>query len=271
MSWEALHPAPIGKDPQEKKRRIRKARLSENALRIIAPDFFAIHPVEHLAPEEDVLLLDAAFMSTTAEAIMDVPAYGEWLERTDQSPAYAYAIKLLKLLQWQHPGKRWVLKSPHHMEFFGEIHRLLPHVHFVWTHRDLNTCIPSFLSMVAHGRAIFSDEVNLHRVAGHWTRKIGYMLRRGTDFRRRHQEALFTDIHYPELLAAPVDTIRRIYEKNALPLSPDLEKKLTLGERDLQLKQQGKYHGYAMEDFDLSPAIIHDLAKPYLELMEKIS
>jgi len=50
---------------------------------------------------------------------MHVPAYAAWLETTDQSAAYVYGAKLLKLLQWQRPGKRWVLKSPHHLEFLG--------------------------------------------------------------------------------------------------------------------------------------------------------
>ena len=76
-----------------------------------SPDFFAIHPVEAEAPEEDVLLLDVSFLSTTAEATMHVPSYAAWLEETDQSPAYAYMVKLLKLLQWQRPAKRWVLKT----------------------------------------------------------------------------------------------------------------------------------------------------------------
>ena len=82
----------------------------------MAPGFFAIHPVEHQAQEEDILLLDVSFMSTTPEATMQVPAYAAWLEQTDQSLAYAYGAKLLKLLQWQRSAKYWVLKSPHHLD-----------------------------------------------------------------------------------------------------------------------------------------------------------
>ena len=106
MSWEALNPAPIKGDAKDGKNRIKIARTSERALKIMSPGFFAIHPVEHLAPEEDVLLLDVSFMSQTAEAITHVPSYAKWLEETDQSLAYEYMVRLLKLLQWQRPGKR---------------------------------------------------------------------------------------------------------------------------------------------------------------------
>ena len=63
----------------------------------MAPGFFAIHPVEHAAPEEDILLLDAAFLSTTPEATLHVPSYAAWLEETDQSHAYEYWQQIIAI------------------------------------------------------------------------------------------------------------------------------------------------------------------------------
>ena len=54
-------------------RRVRKARTAEAALRYLAPELFAIHPVEADAPEEDIHLLDITFMSPAIDAIMRVP------------------------------------------------------------------------------------------------------------------------------------------------------------------------------------------------------
>ncbi len=51
----------------------------------MAPDFFAIHPVEADAPEEDVLLLDYSFLSTVPEATLRVPTYAHWLEQQDRT------------------------------------------------------------------------------------------------------------------------------------------------------------------------------------------
>ena len=90
-------------------------------------------------------MLDVSFMSTTPEAMMHVPSYAQWLENTDQSEAYAFAAKLLKFLQWINPAKRWVLKTPHHLEFPHLIEKHFGKVHFLWPHRELQESVPSFL------------------------------------------------------------------------------------------------------------------------------
>ena len=64
VSWEALNPLPLnGEKKGEPSKRIKLAKQAEKALAYMAPEFFAIHPVEHDAPEEDILLLDLCFMS----------------------------------------------------------------------------------------------------------------------------------------------------------------------------------------------------------------
>ena len=59
--------------------------LTKRAISYLAPDFMAIHPIDHEQPEEDVLLMDLTFMSQSAEATMDVPSYSRWLEGQDQT------------------------------------------------------------------------------------------------------------------------------------------------------------------------------------------
>ena len=165
-SWEAINPAPFIRQKGKEDKRLKKARMAEKALKLMAPGFFAIHPVEYLAPEEDILLLDITFLSTTPEATTHVPFYATWLEKTDQSYAYEYAAKLMKLLQWQRPAKRWILKSPHHLEFLDIADKTFGELHFLWTHRDPCVSIPSFLSMMSHSRALFSDDVSLDNAVG---------------------------------------------------------------------------------------------------------
>ena len=176
LSWEALNPAPIKGDDTSGKERIKAAKTSVKALKYMSPGFFAIHPIEYDAPEEDVLLLDVSFLSQTAEATMHVPSYASWLEETDQSVAYEYMVRLLKLLQWQRPAKRWVLKTPHHLEFLDLVHKHFDDVQYIWTHRNVYECVPSFLSMVSYSRRLFSNAVDPQQVAKHWVRKNGYML-----------------------------------------------------------------------------------------------
>ena len=68
-AWEGFHPLPLpGEGPDDIRGRQRRARMTERGIAYLAPAFFAVHPAEHDAPEEDVLLLDVCFMSQSAEA-----------------------------------------------------------------------------------------------------------------------------------------------------------------------------------------------------------
>lgn len=249
-SWEAINPAPLTLHLNGTDRRIKSAKLSEKALRMMAPGFFAIHPVEHSAPEEDILLLDVSFLSTTPEATAHVPSYASWLERTDQSLAYAYGGKLLRLLQWQQPGIRWVLKSPHHLEFMHLIDKYFNRPRFLWTHRDMNECIPSFLSLVCHSRSIFSDRVTTQQVRDHWVRKTSYMLKKGMAYRNRKENPqAITDIMYEDLVNRPIEILEEIYSPyGGIPGA--LRERFRLADVD---NPYGKYgiHEYNLKDFGL--------------------
>ncbi|MFO7669182.1 MAG: sulfotransferase [Bacteroidales bacterium] len=268
-SWEALNPAPFKVNGTLEDKRIRIARISEKALRWMTPGFFAIHPVEHLAPEEDILLLDVSFLSTTPEATSHVPSYSSWLEKTDQSLAYAYGSKLLRLLQWQQPGRHWVLKSPHHLEFFPLIEKYYGHPHLIWTHRDPAECIPSFLSMVCHSRALFSDEVLTSQVSDHWVRKTAYMLEKALSYRQDGaNHTNFTDIMYEDLVSDPMGQLEKIYERYD-GISENLRQRFKRADAE---NPKGKYgrHGYNLSDFGLSREELIHKNRSYLNLFNTL-
>jgi len=271
MSWEALNPAPLKGDIRDGRERIKQAAVSERALKLMSPGFFAIHPVEHLAPEEDVLLLDVSFLSTTAEATMNVPGYASWLERTDQSPAYEYMVRLMKLLQWQRPGKRWVLKTPHHLEFLDLANRHFGDVHMVWTHRKVYESIPSFMSMVSYARILFSDRVDTSEVAAQWLRKTGYMLTRALDFHDRNSNTkLFTHVCFEQLVEDPMHILEAIYSHRGESISPKLMKTFEVTEK---LNPRGKYgrHEYKLEDFGLDARKVDEFTSRYQHFQQSLN
>lgn len=268
LSWEAINPVPLSDKPNEKEQRKKAARLSEKALRMMAPGFFSIHPVEYEKPEEDILLLDTTFLSTTPEATMFVPSYAAWLEQTDQSSAYAYLVKLLKYLQYQRPGKQWVLKSPHHMEFLDLAKKHFKDVHYIWTHRDIAESLPSFLSMVAHSQTIFSDQVKLERVVKHWVRKTGYMLTKGIQFRKENPLEKYTDVMYQQLVATPMFPLQDIYRYSE-PLSEGLLHKFKETEQQNKQYRYGK-HVYKLEDFGIRQESIYEVVRIYNEFLNTL-
>jgi len=219
-SWEALAPTP----PQGRDTRRRQARISEKALRYLAPDFFAVHPVESDAPEEDVLLLDQTLLSTVAESTLRVPSFAAWLRTQDQAPAYAMLRELLQSLWWQEPAPdpvdphvaQWVLKTPHHLEFLDELLAEFPDAVIVHTHRDPLTTVASFCSMIAHGRGVMSDDVDPHEVGAELLAATSRMVGNAMATRRRVGDERFVDVHYDDLLGDPVGTVARIGERAGL-------------------------------------------------------
>jgi Sulfotransferase family len=268
LSWEAINPVPLSDKPGEVRQRMKFARLSEKALRMMAPGFFSIHPVEHEKPEEDILLLDTTFLSTTPEATMYVPSYAAWLEDTDQSPAYAYVVKLLKYLQYQRPARSWVLKSPHHMEFPDLAKKYFGRVHYIWTHRDIRESLPSFLSMVAHSQTIFSDQVTLERVAQHWVRKTKYMLSKGINFRKEHPDEHYTDVMYQQLVKSPMEVLDNIY-RFGTPINHALRQRFQETENQNVQFRYGK-HSYKLEDFGVQAEDLEEISNLYNGLLNTL-
>ncbi len=256
-SWEAINPAPHttqgaggGPDP-----RVGQAAKAAKGLKYMSPGFFAIHPAEPNAPEEEVILLEQAFLTTTPEAMMNVPTYSKWLEEQDHVPAYQALKRMMQYLQWQRPGPgqpiKWVLKTPHHQEYFDPLLEVFPNATIVHTHRDPLKTSPSLFSMLTHLQMIFSDEVDPNRVANHWLNKIENMARRTLATRERVQDRGFVDVSYYDLVQDPIAEVERIYQAASKELTAEAREAMLESRR---VNQQHKYgrHKYSLADFGMT-------------------
>lgn len=250
LSWEVLSPVPLPGDKRNKAR-IRKGKIAEQGLKFIAPTFFAIHPVEHDMPEEDVLFLDISFMSQSAEATMRVPSYAAWLEDQDATRAYEYLKKLMQLLHWQDEGQHTLLKSPHHMEHIPTILKVFPGATIIQTHRDPQKTMASFISMVCHGAGIFSKDVDAREIAEHWQRKVHRLIALSGAARTLETESQFIDVAYGDLIVDPIGQLKRIYGKAGVPFTDETA---GFAKQLLEHQVQNKYgrHVYDPADFGMS-------------------
>jgi len=252
LAWEALSPLPLpGETPGDPRKRIAAARVAQRGVRYLAPQFFAIHPVEYDEPEEDVLLLDHSFMSQAPEATMRVPGYAAWLEKQDQRPAYEHLALLMRILLWQRPGTHWVLKTPHHLEFLDTLLDVFPGARVVQTHRDPRKTTASFCNMVTHGSGIFSDHVDAHEVGRHWMRKIGHVVGAAMASRERLPSERFLDVSYYDLLTDPIGELARIHAFAGLPFG-DAERAVAERTKATQVQHRYGRHDYALADFGLA-------------------
>ena len=255
-SWEAINPAPARQRAGKKRDpRFAQAAAAAKGLKYMSPGFFAIHPAEPDAPEEEVILLEQAFLTTTPEAMMNVPTYSKWLEAQDHVPAYQALRRMMQYLQWQRPGigkdVRWVLKTPHHQEYFDPLLKVFPKALIVHTHRDPLKTSPSLFSMLTHLQMIFSDEVDPKRVARHWLGKIENMARRTLATRERVGDRGFIDVSYYHLIQDPLPQVARIYEAAGLELTAPA---VHLMQASQKVNKQHKYgrHKYSLAEFGMT-------------------
>ena len=227
-----------------------RSSMAHRAISYLSPNFRIVHPISKSEPEEDVLLLDLCFMSQSNEATMNVPTYARWLEKQNHTHAYEYFRTMLKILSWQHAGNHWVLKTPHHMEYLDVFLKTFPNAKVIQTHRDPRKTLPSFCSMVAHGRGIFSDHVNPEEIASHWHRKILRMIQATETVRSKCEMDQFMDVSYYSLIADPIEQLRKIYQWIGLEFD---DQAVNCAEQYIKTNPKNRFgrHSYCMRDFGL--------------------
>jgi hypothetical protein len=255
--YECRFPAPFdGWRPDAPDARITAAEAEVKMTLELAPELMAIHPFDHLSPDEEIMLLEQSFMSRTAEAYCMLPEFGAWLEAHDQRAAYHYLLRLLKFLQWQHRQQnrtrpRWVLKAPHHMGFLPQLFEFFPEARVVQTHRDPLQSIPSICSMSLYLYRMGSDHVDPHFIGRHWSRGWALYLDRTLAYRAKQHDDRFIDIWYLDSVRDPLRVVQRIYDFLGRELTPVAAEKMRRWSEE-NAREKRASHAYTLEQFGLS-------------------
>ena len=142
LLWETQFPDPIeglGPDDPDPRREAIEAYYAKG--REKNPDFTKIHYTSADTPEECVLLHAYALNGVQMGTEVMLEPYASWYREQDLRPMYAYYADLLRLLDWQRPGQRWLLKAPAHMWAIDALIETFPDVSIVWSHRDPALCV----------------------------------------------------------------------------------------------------------------------------------
>ena len=262
---EALNPAPLGRPRPDAAgdlaRRIRFARTAERGMKYMSPSLFAIHPIEAEAPEEDVFLLDATFISGAVDASLNVPSYTKWIREIDQVEAYRYFRRLIGLLLWQRPG-RYLGKTPHHLENLDSLLEVFPDARVIHTHRDPQKVVPSFCSMMAHAGAMLSKDVDSHVVGQRVLEQTSNSVTRASTMRSRAPQGVVLDVHYADLVRDPLKEVRKIYDFVELDLDAETQASMQswLAENP---KHKNGPHRYELADFGLDANVLDERFAAY--------
>jgi len=254
--WESLEPVPdpdLGSsatipDP----RRLR----CERALRFqewLMPHFKAMHEMTVEARHEEIQLLAAEFSTMLFETIYFIPSYRDWYKRHDQTSAYQYLERLLKILQWLRGPHRWVLKSPQHLEQLETLRRVFPDARIVRTHRDPVRVTASLCTMIAYGLRMQNEAVDARAIGRYWSLRITDLLRGAATPERANREASpILDVRFDEFMRDTRGTVMRVLEFARHQPGPD-------GWAAMKAYLEGNPRGrhgavaYDLADFGLDP------------------
>jgi hypothetical protein len=150
MHWEMMFPCPPPEaatyrtDP-----RIAKADKLVDQWNRVTPTFPSMHELGGDVPYEDSAMMAIDFMAPTwQDTFGQVPSWDAYIFAQDTGPAFAWHQRVLKLLQWRNPRKRWVLKDPMHLDRMTDLLKVYPDAKFVWPHRDPTRALASLVSII---------------------------------------------------------------------------------------------------------------------------
>ena len=197
---------------------------------------------EHVHEEIELQCID--FSSYELEWIATVPRWRDHYLAEDQRPSYAYMKNVLRALQWMRGPKRWILKSPQHMEQLGPLMDTFPDATVAITHRDPVSVIASTVTMLVYGDRVRRTRVDPPAVAAYWIDRIERLLRRCVNDRDRISADRGIDVLFHEFMDNDVAMVRRIYELADLEMSAE-----ALADLDayMQANPRGK-HGRIVYD-----------------------
>jgi hypothetical protein len=253
LSWECSYPLPFPREGPEAEIRKEKAKRMMELFLSLSPDFGDIHTVVWDGPEEDVLLLDRSFTAVSWDSFYWVPTYGIWLRSFDQSKAYGELREWLQVLQWQdktREGKKWVLKSPHHLTAADTVLDEFHECKIVMTHRSSTSAVPSYASMVQAMMSQYSDRADPKQIGRYWNDRLVECLRGFAEVRARRPDR-FVDVPFKATVAEPLDTVQRVMAELGLTVGAE-DLKAFEDYREVSRQERHGSHSYTAEDFGLS-------------------
>ena len=224
--WETMEPIPAAEDQGTPDPRYVRTAAMWGAFEETLPLMPAMH---EMAPEhvhEDIELQGPDFSSYLPEWLSRPTAWRDHYLSTDQTPHYAYAKRMMQALTWLKGPRRWVVKSPPHMENLPALIAVHPTAIVPITHRDPVAVLQSAITMIAYGDRIRRKRQDLPALAAWWIDRIEALLRRCVRDRDAIPAAQSIDILFHEYMADQKATVARVYAMAGLEMTPEAEARI---------------------------------------------
>jgi hypothetical protein len=233
--------------------RIADARAEMQAMVDANPELLAIHPMDAMGPDEDIMLLEQSFYSFNTQAYANLPSFDAWIESQDHTPGYEYFKLLLQFLQWQkrrcgQQGRRWTLKAPHHLHYMDLVFKVFPDAKVVQSHRDPVETIPSLASLIAGVWVIYSDSADPREVGRQWARKFARGMEHTMAVREQVGDSRFLDLWFKDTVSQPLQEIQKVYDFMGMALTDEARAEMSQWQ-DFNRRELRPPHEYTLEQF----------------------
>jgi hypothetical protein len=264
--WEIWCPSPPPRPDVVGDPRIEVARQRLACLAKGAPLAWRVHPMDADAPDECHWMMRH---SPLWAVFYDVPDYWAWLRSLpldELRQLYAHYRLQVQQLQLFQRGT-WISKAFSHLHFLPVFYDVFPDARIVRLHRDPCAAVPSLCSVAQSYRSIFSSRVDPAAVGRSLLDVFADGMARAMAVDRARPEAPVVDVHFADLIADPIGTVRRVHESLGYPYDADFERAM----RDYLARIAGAptyQHRYSLEQFGLSRGDVLERSAEYLAWAE---
>ncbi len=219
--WESVEPVLPPGEEADPDPRLARTETALEFLNQALPLFKRMHEMTTWHVHEEIQLLAVAGSTMLFETMGVMPSWRDWYNGHDQTPAYDYLRTVLKVLQWQRGGTRWVLKSPQHLEQFGPLMAVFPDATVVVTHRDPVSITASFATMVTYTSRLNHRRVDPAAIGRYWAYRLADLLASCVRDRELLPAAQSVDVRFDEFMAGDIATVESIYRLAGQPMTAE--------------------------------------------------
>ncbi len=220
--WESNEPFPlpseVGVEPDPRRTRM---DVAVEVMNLVMPRFALMHEMTTDHVHEEIQLLANDFSTMLFETLGHVPKWRDYYLSHDQTTHYEYLATELKALQFLRGGRRWLLKSPQHLEQLPVLNAVFGGVIVVCTHRDPVPVVLSMLAMLTYSARMHRYPVPVQEIAATWTDRLELMLNALVRDRDVLPPERSIDIRFDDFMADEMGVASRIYDLAGEPLRAD--------------------------------------------------
>ncbi|MBE1552555.1 hypothetical protein GGC64_006642 [Mycobacterium sp. OAS707] len=226
--WESFEPFPLpaeeGIEPDPRAARMDVAVAVMNTL---MPHFALMHEMTTEHVHEEIQLLANDFSTMFMETLAHVPRWADYYLAHDQTSTYEYLATQLKALQFLRGGRRWLLKSPQHLEQLVVLDKVFPGVAVVCTHRDPVPVAISMVAMLTYSARMHRSPVPVEEIAADWIDRLELMLNALIRDRDVIAPQRSIDVTFDDFMADELGVAKRVYGLVGEPVTDEARGALT--------------------------------------------